>query len=884
MRINWHALEVDEIFKMVDSSEEGLPTLEAGKRLRDNGSNSLPGEKGISSWRLFFTQFHSTLAYIILFAVVVSLFLGHVTDALFIFSVLLINALVGFFQENKVNKSLQELKQMVRVETTIIRDGKKKELDSEDIVVGDIVSLKSGDKVPADCRLIRTANLKINEASLTGEWLAVEKGNERVDKGLALAERSNMAYMGTIVEEGEAMAVVVNTAMNTEIGQIVSLLKQTKEEKTPLQKKIAILSKYLGGVVIFAIVIISALGFISNKPTEEIFILAVALTVSAIPEGLLPAITVILVLGMRRILKDNGLVRKLSATETLGSVTVICTDKTGTLTEGKMEVSHILTSTKELLGHEVRDMAKDDSALYSHITMLKIATLCNEAYIENPDDELHEWIIRGNLTQKALLLAGTTSGLKKAELEMKYPLIERIPFSSVLKFSATLHQAKTGKVIYAVGAPEQLIQHCQYLDVDGNRVPLEDESFKNLLRRYEELTAKGLRVIACAQRDVSRIRKDNLHELLDDLVLVGFIALKDPLRSEVKEAIALTEKAGIKTIIITGDHKLTVQAIAKDLGMHTSDAEIMEGKDLDKISDNDLYTKVKSIRIFARVSPTHKLRIVNALKAHGEIVAMIGDGVNDSPALKTADIGVAVGSGTDVAKEVADLVLLDDSFSTIVKAVEQGRIIFNNIRKVLIYFVADHSTELFLFFITMALGLPAPLFAAQILWINLVQDGILGIALTTDQEKDGIMSEKPRSPIEPLLSIDLKKWLLAISLISGLASFLVFGLTLSESADINLARTMAFALMSFDSLLFIFSVSSFKSLAWKRKVFANLYLVGAAFAGLILLILALYFPPLQKLLSTQQLNVYQWFIVVIVALLEFILIELCKGKFVLKEH
>jgi P-type Ca2+ transporter type 2C len=630
--------------------------------------------------------------------------------------------------------------------------------------------------------------------------------------------------------------------------------------------------------------VISALGFATEKPLEEIFILAVALTVSAIPEGLLPAITVILVLGMRRILKENGLVRKLSATETLGSVTVICTDKTGTLTEGKMEVSHILTSTKELLGHEVRDMAKDDSALYSHITMLKIATLCNEAYIENPDDELHEWVIRGNLTQKALLLAGTMSGLNKAELEVKCPVLERIPFSSVLKFSATLHQVKNSKVIYAVGAPEQLIQHCQYLDVDGTRVPLEDESFKKLLQRYEELTAKGLRVIACAQRDVSRIRKDNLHELLDDLVLVGFIALKDPLRLEVKDAIALTERAGIQTVIITGDHRLTVQAIAKDLGMDVADSEIMEGKDLEKISDNELYTRVKSIRIFARVSPTHKLRIVNALKAHGEIVAMIGDGVNDSPALKTADIGVAVGSGTDVAKEVADLVLLDDSFSTIVKAVEQGRIIFNNIRKVLIYFVADHSTELFLFFLTMALVLPAPLVAAQILWINLVQDGILGIALTTDQEKDGIMSEKPRSPIEPLLSLDLKKWLLAISVISGLASFLVFGLTLSESGDISLARTMAFALMSFDSLLFIFSVSSFKSLAWKRKVFANLYLVAAAFAGLVLLILALYFPPLQKLLSTEQLSVYQWFIVIVVALLEFMLIELSKGKLVLKDR
>src|SRR3989344_3874298 len=650
MQKNWHALTIENIFEELKTSKEGVTSVIAAKNLKKFGYNVLPEERPYSKLRLFFSQCNSILIYIIFVMLAVSLFLRHYADTIFIVIVLFINTSVGFYQENKANKSLLALKKMSKINARVFRDGYQKEIDSEKLIVGDILVIKAGDKVPADCRIIESDNLKVNEASLTGESLAVEKKvTDRVFEETPLSERINMVFMGTIIEEGFAKAVVVATGIQTEMGKIVVLLKKTKEQKTPLQKKIASLSKSLGAVIIFLLSIIGVVGYFKGQSFIDIFVAALALAVSAIPVGLFPAIT------------------------------VICTDKTVTLTQGNMSVSYILTSNRELMSDGINGITKSKNVngLESHIFALKIATLLNDAFIENPESELQEWVVRGRPTDKALLLTGIQAGLNKFELEKNYPVIDKINFGSGAKYALGFYKTNEDtNSLYALGAPEEIIARCSALDSDGKKEKLNTVQSDALMKKFESLTEKGLRVLACAHKDYGKATKyQRLTELANDLTLVGFIALKDPLRKDAKESILTAKKAGIKTVIITGDHRLTAKTIALEVCILAESENILEGKDLEKMSDSDLKKIVNNISIYARVLPHHKLRIVNALQYNGEIVAMLGDGVNDAPALKTADIGVAVGSGTDVAKEVSDIVLLDDNFKTIVKAVEQGRII-----------------------------------------------------------------------------------------------------------------------------------------------------------------------------------------------------------------
>jgi len=884
MQKNWHTVSLSEVFTETESRKSGLIASEATERMKKMGRNALPQEKPYSKIRLFFGQFHSPLMYILLATVAISLSLKHYSDAIFIAVVLFINTTVGFYQENKANQSLLALKKMVKIRARVFRDGYEKEIDSEELVVGDVVFLKAGDKAPADGRIIESKGLKINEASLTGESQAVEKRTGDVLlESTSLHERTNSVFMGTIVEGGRAMMIVTATGVNTQIGEVVSLLKKTKERKTPLQKKIASLSMWVGIFILSIIAIVLIEGYFIEKNFTDVFVASLALAVSVIPEGLLPAITVIMVLGMRRIFKQQGLVRKLSATETLGSVTVICTDKTGTLTEGKMQVSHILTSTKELMDDNIKGLVEGENVngVESHISALKIAMLANDAFIENPEAELQEWIVRGSSTEKALILAGIQSGLSKQELEQQYPVLDRISFESDYKFAATYHRKNDKQnILYVIGAPEEIIARCVDLDVDGKNEKLGSAQADRLINKLEELTQKGLRVLACAHKNYdTKTKYQNLTELVGGLSLVGFIALKDPLRQDAKESIAITKKAGIRIVIVTGDHKLTAKAIAQEIGLEAKDENIIEGKELEIMSDDELKEKSKTISIYARVSPRHKLRIVDALQANGEVVAMLGDGVNDAPALKSADIGVAVGSGTDVAKEVADLVLLDDNFKTVVKAVEQGRVIFGNIRKVFVYLVADDFSELFLFLGSMAMGFPLPLLPAQILWINLIEDGLPDIALTTEQETKGVMDEKPRNPKESILNRPLKLWMTAIFFITGLVAFLSFFFFWKSTGDLHKTRTIVFALMCVDSLVFAFSVRSFKRTIFRKDIFSNRYLVGAVIISAVFLIGAVYLPPLQKILATQPLALTEWLIIFTISLIEIILIEFFKKRF-----
>ena len=877
MKTLWHSLPLPQVLKLVQSSAEGLTSDEAARRLAERGKNVLPSERGYSRLRLFLSQFQSPLIAILLLAAGISLYLEHYSDAIFIAVVLFINTTVAFYQENKANRSLAALKRAVAVYARVLRDGRPREVKSEELAPGDVVLFRAGDKISADLRVLEARGARFNESTLTGEWGPVVKEAGELSEKTPLAERSNMLFAGTFVEEGEGQGIVVATGVWTEYGTIVELLRETPEGKTPLQKNIASLSRLVGVFVFVVTLLIIGLGFAAGRDFGDILVAALALSVSAIPAGILPAITVILVLGMRRILKEHGLVRKLIANETLGSVTVIATDKTGTLTQGSMEVSRILTGSRELLGGALA--AGSHNGLESHIVALKIAVLTNDAFVENPDAPLERLIVRGRPTERAFLLAGAHAGLWKDELEKEHQTLERQGFDSVVKYAASLHAEPHGaRRVQVIGAPEAILAHTVSLEVDGRAATLDSHEYTELLKKFESLTERGFRVIACAYRRVPAANQRPLSELIGELTLVGFIALQDPVRLEAKDSIAETRRAGIRTLIITGDHRLTARSIALEVGLSVQNDQVIEGVDIDRMNEAELADRLRTIVICARVSPAHKLRLVEALKRNGEVVAMVGDGINDAPALKAADVGVAVGSGTDVAKEVADIVLLDNNFRTIVKAVEQGRVIFQNIRKVSIYLIADDFSQLFIFFGAMAFGLPLPLLAAQILWINLVEDGFPDIALTTEQETAGVMERPPRRVGEPIFNGELKRFMLAVFAVTGVAAFSTYLFLLDSGRELSEVRTILFTLMGFDSLLFAYVVRSFHRPLWRRSIFSNQFLNTAALFGVGLLFIAVYTPFFQRVLSTVPIGLDGWLIAVLVGIVEIVVLELAKRR------
>ena len=881
MEYPWHSLTLTEIFKHTDSGILGISIDSIPSRIKKFGKNILPEERPLSVIRLFLSQFHNPLIYILLVAFGISLSFGHLSDAIFIIIVLLINTLVGFYQEYKADRSILALKKIVSIFARVIRDGNLKEIDGVDLLPGDIFLLRPGDKIPADAYIIESKDLKISESNLTGEWAAVHKKNGVLKQDTSLGDRTNMVFMGTLVEEGSGRAIVVETGSRTTIGNIASMVKETEERKTPLQKKLARLSKLTGAFVLFIISIVIIIGYLQGQPFKDIFIASLALAVSAIPSGLLPAITVILVLGMNRILKQKGLVRKLIANETLGSVTVICTDKTGTLTEGKMQVSHVLASVNELFADDVGLPPKEaKNGIESHMIALRTALFTSDAFIENPDEELSEWIVRGRSTEQALVLASAHAGLEQRTLNMEYKTIGEQSFDSSKKYAISVRSSSDGKrMLYVTGAPEIILNKSHFVHCEKSH-HLEEDRRVVLANKLDTLAMKGLRVVACAYLELDdNTNTQNLDELLKNLTFTGFIALKDPLRKETKQYILETKRAGIRTVIVTGDHRYTALAIAAEVGIDASKETVLLGKEIENMEESLLKERAKTVNIYARVSPSHKLKIVRALQANNEVVAMVGDGVNDAPALKAADVGVAVGSGTDVAKEVADIVLLDDNFKTIVKAIEQGRVVFENIRKVFVYLVADDFSELFLFLAAMIFGLPLPLVAAQILWINLVEDGLPDIALTTEQETKGVMDEKPRNPKESILNVPMRKWMAVIFLVAGSASFLSFIGFWKITGDLERARSIIFTLMCLDSLFFAFSVRSFKRPLWRKDIFSNYFLNAAVAVGLILLVCALYLPPLQKLLLTRPLTMAEWGIVLLINTVEIAILELFKKKF-----
>jgi len=655
--------------------------------------------------------------------------------------------------------------------------------------------------------------------------------------------------------------VVTAVGGETEFGKIVGLVGKAKKRKTVLQRKISELSLILGGVILGLIAIIFVVGIFRGTPIYEIFMSSVALAVSVIPEGLLPAITIILVIGMRRILKKKALVKRLSATETLGGVTTICLDKTGTLTEGRMKVGQIIAKDK--------------------IRVLQIASLTGEAFVENMDNDLSKWIIRGRPTDRALLEAAMGSGISLKDLQKKFKEEASVLFDSKIKYALRIFYDKQKKeyILFAMGAPEILLGKAGNLQISGVYQEATNNKRQEVLQCIEEFAGRGLRLIACGQKSLgAKLPEGSLEELFEDISFMGIISLKDPLRKDAAYTMRIALKAGIKPVIVTGDHKLTALAIANEIDFHVKNNEILEGEDVSKMSDQDLAKVIKKIKLCARISPADKLRIVQALQSNGEVVAMTGDGVNDAPALKSADIGLALGSGTDVAKEAADVVLLNDSFKVIVNAIEEGRTIFENIRKVLIYLVADDSSELFLFLACLAFSLPLPLLPIQILWINLVEDGLPDVALSAEQKEKEFMLDKPRDPKEALLNRQLKWWVAIIAFTTFVAAFLIFLLFWKMTGDIVKTRTIVFALMSLDSLVFAFSVRSFRQGMINSKMFSNQWLDGAVIMSLIFLMGSLYVPFLQTITQTVAIGIFEWIVILCVIGVEIVVIDRMKVK------
>ena len=814
--------------------KRGLTTIQAQVLLKQSGLNILPEKPATSDWMILFRQLQSPLIYILFIAALISFFLKDITDAGIILLAVVVNTVLGFYQERKAQRGLIALKQILTPLAKVIRDSQIQTLDARTIVPGDIVILSSGDHVPADGILFEAAELTINEAILTGESIPVLKKAAPENKWeSAELHAEHSAFMGTTVQRGIGKLLVRATGIKTEIGKIATSLSEAEEEPIPLQKRLSNLARVLTIVVAFSAGLIFVLGLVRGESWTEIFTTSVAVAVAAIPEGLVIALTSILALGMQRILKRKALVRKLVVAETLGTVTVIATDKTGTLTEGKLQV------------------VKTDFT--DKIEGLRAATFANHL-LDPLELALWEWLTaRPKFDPEALVKENPRSYM--------------LPFDSDRKFSATAYE----HVIYLLGAPEVLLQ----------RSSLTPTQKKKEAAKVETWAREGLRVLALAsksdahEKTLASLQK---HKDIDQVTFLGIVGFADPIRASVKDALALCREAGIQVKIVTGDYRWTAQSILTQLGIKITrpEKEILEGEEMTHLPIEELVKRVEDILLFARVTPHQKLAIVEALKQKGEVVAILGDGVNDAPALKRADIGVVVGEATDVARETADLILLDSNFATIVAAIEEGRAIFANIQKVMTYLLGDTFAEVTLIFLGLVFGVPLPLTAAQILWINLVTDTLPTLALTLEPKEKHLLKRPPISPTLPILSKSIVAFMLVASLTSGIIIFGVYMYLLMQFNDVRTARLVVFTAFSIKSLFFVFSLRDRNRMVWQIPFFSNPWLIMAVLISLCLQLVGLYTPYLQTALETRHLTWSEWVIVFFSSLSIVLVIELTK--------
>ncbi len=876
----WHSLSVDKVLKELVTSTKGLTAGEVKNRRKKYGSNILATSKKFSAWRLFFSQFKSALIYVLVIAGIISFIFSEAIDAYVIFAAVLLNLVIGFMQEKKANQALEKLSQVVKQEALVIRDSKEIKIPASDLVPGDVIIIKAGDRIPADARLLTADFFEVNEANLTGESWPEKKEVSSLDKGMPLADRTNMVFMGTLAVSGRAKAIVVATGLATEIGKITDLLQATEEEQTPLQKKLNKFAQNLTWIIVIVALLVFFIGLLRGLPTLEMFIVSVALAVSAIPEGLLIGVTMILTIGMQRILKHQGLVRKLISAETLGSTTLICTDKTGTVTEGEMRVTTVITSQHklDLLASPWKNIEADKEIE----KLLAVSLLCNDAIVTDLTKSREDWEIIGSPTEKALLLFGSLGGRLK-DIYLKHPRLQEIPFDSQHKYMMTRHRYNSDHdLVYIKGAPEFIMDFCSYYFHDHKPVKFTDSKFDHFQKAWQELSKDGLRVLASAYLLAPK-SLESLTELLksQEFIFLGFWGLEDPVRKEAKETLEQAKAAGIKTVIITGDNKFTAKKIAAILGLEVDEESVVSGEDLLQMTDDELAKNITKIKLYARVTPADKLRIIQAWQKRGEVVAMTGDGVNDAPALKAADVGVVVNSGSDVAKEVADLILLDNNFKTIVMAVRQGRMIFANVRKVILYLLSDSFAEILIVGLGIIFGLPLPLLTAQILWINLIADGLPSLALTMEPEDKDVMEHSHRSRNRHLFGFENKFLIAVISLVAGSASLLVFHWFWTQTNDLALARTVVFTVLSLSTLLYVYSIRSVENSIFNSNPFKNVYLNLAVLFGLGLQLIAIYIPFFNKALHTVPLTWAEWRFILIFIFLIILMIEIIKYLFII---
>ena len=832
---NWHSLDNDKIIELFEADTiNGLSPLSIKHREEFFGKNILKEKKQDSKLKKFFQQFHNALIYILLGASLITGLLGEYIDSGVIFAVVIINVIIGYIQEIKAQEAIESLKEMMTTEAVVIRDGKKINISSVDLVPGDIVLLESGSKVPADIRLLESKDLKVDESMLTGESLPVLKDISTYDKELILNDRKNMAYSGTYVTYGRAKGVVVATANHTELGKIAHLIDSTTAMDTPLTKKISSFSKVLLYVILTLSAFTFFIGMLRDNSAVDTFMASVALAVGAIPEGLPAAVTITLAIGVSRMAQNNAIIRKLPAVETLGSVTTICSDKTGTLTQNKMSVTNIFCSNKSYNitgnGYEPKgDFLEDENIVKSIddnlLEVLTVGYLCNESYLVNKNEH---YSINGDPTEGALIVSAIKGGCDEHNLNTTYPRIDLLPFESDRQFMATINKdtINNENVLYLKGSIEKTLDICDF-EMHNSEIEAIDKS--KILNQAEKYASKGLRVLAIAKKIVNNDEiKDEMLE--DKFIFLGLQAMMDPPKPEAIEAVKDSKGAGINIIMITGDHVLTAFSISKMMSIVDKDASfedsVLTGAELIKLTDNQLIDKVATVKVFARVEPEQKLRIVDALQARGEIVAMTGDGVNDAPALKQADIGIAMGKGgTEVAKEASDMILSDDNFNSIAKAVKEGRTVFDNLIKFITWTLPTNLGEGLVILVAIVLGLTLPILPVQILWINMSTAIFLGLMLVFEAGENNIMSRQPRNPKEAILNKSMIIQMLVVGFYMLFASYIMFNYALSNGHSVEYARTVAVNIFVFVELFYLFSCKELQTSIFKTNIINNKFLL-----------------------------------------------------------
>jgi Ca2+-transporting ATPase len=949
----WHTLKLEEVLHHLKVQDHGLSTAEAKNRLEQYGPNQLKEAPRPTFLQTLWEQLNNFVVILLIIASVISALLGDYVEAAAIMAIVVLNAVLGIVQERRAEEALAALKKLAAPDAQVMRDGHRKSVPSYELVPGDIVFLEAGNFIPADLRLLEAINLRVEEASLTGESLAVQKNAAKVlDKDVPLGDRKNTAFMGTVVSYGRGRGVVTSTGMHTQLGLIATMLQNVDAEETPLQRRLDQLGKSLSVASLFLVAVVfivalinqtnigelftGPLAYLQEYVTEitDVFIIAISLAIAAVPEGLPAVVTISLALGMREMIKRHALIRKLSSVETLGSATVICSDKTGTLTQNEMTVTRMwvdgqfidITGTGYTpKGDFTVDGKPVDMIHYPGAkTALWLGVLNNDSEIEitGESEDQQTYRIVGDPTEGALLVAATKAGAEHLNIDKAYPRENEVPFDSERKRMITIHNVtepdpndlspfKNSKwidwdVVAVKGAPDVVLDLCSYYQtISDESKPLNDETRKHILAANDDMTRGALRVLGLAYR-VQEDVPDNpdqikAEELEKDLVFVGLVGMIDPARSEVKPALQEARRAGIRTVMITGDYPNTARAIAETISLLRPGKNVMTGAQLDAISDDELKKVIEDTDVFARVSPEHKMRIVDALQANGEIVAMTGDGVNDAPAIKRADIGVAMGiTGTDVAKETADMVLTDDNYASIVSAVEQGRIIYSNIRKFVFFLLSSNVAEIMIIFLATLAGLPAPLTAIQLLWLNLITDGAPALALAMEKGDPDVMERKPRSKTEPIVnkSMGLGIGIQTIAQTGAVLAAFAFGLIWHLEAgahipegmnpllyllqhdwsgvDVQTAETMAFMTLSLCELFRAYTVRSERASIFKIGMFSNRYMQYAVGLSIFLLVLVVSVPFLQPVFNTHFPSLREWVTVIGLALIPAVSEEITK--------